>query len=83
MELEELSRARQVLTEADLAPGTEATIAVLTAPARRPPQPLDPVPQEVFTFEPTQKVNLNKKLFLESLRKAPRGSAAALAGFAL
>ena len=35
----ELSRARHILTAAELAPGNEATWRLLAGPARRPPQP--------------------------------------------
>ena len=48
----ELSRARQLLTVAELAPGDEATRAALTDPAKRPPQHREPIPPEVLQFQP-------------------------------
>ena len=40
----DLSRARRTLTSASLAPGDEATLAALSDPDRRPPQPRRPLP---------------------------------------
>ena len=45
----EVSRARQVLTAAELAPGNEATWAALTDPTRRPPVPRAEVPSELLS----------------------------------
>ena len=55
-------------------------MAALTNQERRPASPLSLLPEEVLTFQPEVTVRLDKKLFLESLRKAPRGSAAGLTG---
>ena len=63
-----------------MAPGTPDTLAVLKNPERRPEEPLEPLPQDLLDFEPEEKVSLNKKLFLETLRKTPRGSAGGLTG---
>ena len=49
-------------------------------PERRPPEALTAVPQEVLDYEPAEKLNLNRRLFLETLRETPRGSAGGLSG---
>ena len=51
-------------------------------PERRPPEqkPEDVLPREVLEYEPAEKLNLNKRLFVETLRKTPRGSAGGLSG---
>ena len=76
----ELSRARQVLTAAELAPGDEATRAALTDPAKRPPQPREPIPPEVLQFQPPTPVRLTSTAVARSLREAKRGSAPGLSG---
>ncbi|CAE7568781.1 unnamed protein product [Symbiodinium natans] len=76
----ELSRARQVLTAAALAPGDEATLRALTDPSRRPPQPLRPVPQHVMNHHPAEEVALSKQQVADALRTSKRGSAAGLSG---
>ena len=76
----ELSRARQVLTAAELAPGTDATWQALTDPARRPPQPLEPLPAELLAFQPDQQVRLAAGAVATTLREAKRGGAAGLSG---
>ena len=78
--LGELSRARQALLAAKLAPGDKETLAKLTNPERRPPRPLD-LPEEVRSFQPAEHVKLDKRLFLENVRRAPRGSSASLSGW--
>ena len=76
----ELSRARQLLTAAELAPGDEATRAALTDPAKRPPQPREPIPPEVLQFQPPTPVRLTSAAVARSLREAKRGSAPGLSG---
>ncbi|CAE7533395.1 unnamed protein product [Symbiodinium natans] len=76
----EISRARQVLTAAALAPGDEATLRALTDPSRRPPQPLRPVPQHVMNHHPAEEVALSKQQVADALRTSKRGSAAGLSG---
>ncbi|CAE7030091.1 unnamed protein product [Symbiodinium natans] len=68
----ELSRARQVLTSAELAPGDEATRAALTDPAKRPPQPREPIPAEVLQFQPLTPVRLTSAAVARSLRFGAR-----------
>ena len=48
----EISRARQVPTTTELAPGNEATWAALTDPARPPPAPRTEVPPELLSHQP-------------------------------
>ena len=48
----ELPRARQVLTSAQLAPGNEQTLRLLTDPERRPPAARRAIPEEVLAFQP-------------------------------
>ena len=76
----ELSRARQVLTAAELAPGTEATWRALTDPERRPPQPRSPIPAELLAYEPERQVQLAAGSVATALREAKRGGAAGLSG---
>ena len=66
--LGEVSRARQCLTGAALAPGNEDTFRALQD--RRPQQVIRPLTQEVLNFEPEVPVHM----FLTSLKSAPRGS---------
>ena len=76
----ELSRARQVLTAAELAPGTEATWRALTDPERRPPQPRSPTRAELLAYEPERQVQLAAGSVATALREAKRGGAAGLSG---
>ena len=68
----EVSRARQCLTGAALAPGTTETLAELQN--KRPQEVLRPVPEEVLNCTPEQPVKLDRQKFFESLKSAPRGS---------
>ena len=67
----EVSRARQCLTGAPLAPGTQETLQELQH--RRPQVQQRAVPEEILEHEP-QPVSLDRSKFLASLRSAPRGS---------
>ena len=67
-----MSRARQRLTGATLAPGTKATLHELQN--RRPHVQQRAVPEEILEHEPEQPVTLDRSMFLASLRSAPRGS---------
>ena len=70
--LGEVSRARQCLTGAALAEGTDHTFRLLQD--RRPQVVSRPVPAEVLNFDPERPVQLDRKAFLTSLRSAARGS---------
>ena len=72
-----MSRARQTLTAAALAPGNEATLAALQDPARRPPEPLRPLPAALASVP---RVHLSAAAVADSLRTAKKGAAAGLSG---
>ena len=76
----ELSRARQVLTTCDLAPGTEATWAALTDPVRRPREPRTTIAQDVLHHQPDQPPHLTTRAVAAALRSARRGCAPGLSG---
>ena len=76
----ELSRARQVLTAAQLAPGTEETYQALADPARRPPERMRDIPPEVLAHRPEEELALTVKQVADALRSSKRGSAAVLSG---
>ena len=76
----ELSRARHILTAAELAPGNEATWRLLADLARRPPQPRTPVPSEVADYQPSSPLQLGPTAIAAALRDAKRGGAAGLTG---
>ena len=74
-----LSRASQLLTASPLAPGTEATLAALSDPDRRPPALLRPIPQEAFSGAAPGPC-LQPREVAEALRTAKRGTAPGLSG---
>ena len=76
----QLSRARQALTAAALAPGTDETLQALSDPTRRPPSRHREIPAEVLSHEPAEAVTLSVQQVAESLRSARRGSAPGLSG---
>lgn len=75
-----LSRASQTLSSGKQAPGNKEALQKLPDPARRPTAPLEPLPQEVVDFASRAPLQVDKRLFHETLRTAPRGSAAATTG---
>ena len=76
VQLGEVSRARQCLTGASLAPGTEATFREIQS--RRPQEVQRPIPREVLEFEPATPLVVDRKMFLKSLKSAPRGASPGL-----
>ena len=68
----EVSRARQCLTGASVAPGNDTTFQDMQR--KRPQIPVAPFPEEVLNFQPEVPVHLDRKTFLSSLKSAPRGS---------
>ena len=76
----ELSRARQVPTAAELAPGTEATWDALTDAAKRPPEKRVATPAELLQCQPERSVQLSTRAVASALREARRGGAAGLSG---
>ena len=72
IKLGEISRARQCLTGASLAPWTEAMFQFLQA--RRPQVVARELPEAVQTFEPESLVTVDRKIFSKCLKSAPRGA---------
>ena len=70
--LGEVSRARQCLTGAALAPGTEERFQ--TMQNRRPQVATRPISQEAREFRPEVPVSIDRKVFLQCLKSALRGS---------
>ena len=68
----EVSRARQCLTGATLAPGTEETFHRMQS--RRPQVETRALPQEVHDFQPDTPLTVDRKVFLQCLKSAPRGA---------
>ena len=77
--LGELSAAGRALTAEPLAPATDATLAELRDPVRRPPEPYGPLPSEVASYQPGAMPVLVACL-PRRLRKARRGAAAGPSG---
>ena len=69
----EVTRARQCLTGDALAPGNDATLQELQS--RRPQEVQRDIPREVLESHPDVPVQLDRKIFMNSLKSAPRGSA--------
>ena len=79
VQLGEVSRARQCLTGAALAPGNADTLRELQS--KRPREVLRPLPQRVREFHPESPLELDRDKFLQSLKTAPRGSSPGPGGF--
>ena len=69
----QVSRARQTLTGAALAPKTEETFQLLQG--RRPQAQIREISDEAMQFTPEHPVQLKTKLFTKCLSGAPSGSA--------
>ena len=74
----DLSRARRTLTSASLTPGDEETLAALSDPDRRPPQPRRPLPPPPSL--PAAAIRLDAAAVADALRTAKKGTAAGLSG---
>ena len=70
--LNEISQARQCLTGAPLAPRNEATLQELRS--KRPHQVMREVPADIRNHIPSSQIELDRDIFLDCLRSAPRGS---------
>ena len=68
----QMSRARQELTGAKLAPRDESTLEELRH--RRPQERLQEISAEIIDFIPDRELKLDAKRFAECLRSAPSGS---------
>ncbi|CAE7314420.1 unnamed protein product [Symbiodinium sp. CCMP2592] len=76
----ELSAAGRALVAEPLAPGTEATLAELRDPSRRPPTPYAPLPQDIATYQAADPCPFPLPAFVACLRSARRGAAAGPSG---
>ena len=68
---EQVSRARQELTGAALAPRNAATLEALQG--RRPQDPVSAIPREVLDFQPASPLQLDSMAFAKCLWEAPAG----------
>ncbi|CAK0827030.1 unnamed protein product, partial [Prorocentrum cordatum] len=75
-----LSKARQLLASRGLAPGTAETLAELRDPARRPPRPAADMPPAARAFQPARLVELDRGIWTDCARSAPKGSSSSLSG---
>ena len=80
VQLGELSSARKALEGASLAPGTEATLTVVTNVEKRPSRPREPLPREVVEHAPVTPFDLDEKMFLLCLRFSRRDAATGPSG---
>ena len=78
--LRELSRARQALTSAGLAPGNDETLAELENRKLRPGNHSEPLPAAAMSYVLGRPLELKDAALQEALRGAGRGSAAGLSG---
>ena len=67
----QVSRARQELIGAALAPRNAATLEALQG--RRPQEPTSAIPCEVMDFQPMSLLQVDSKTFAKRLREAPSG----------
>lgn len=80
----DLSRARQALTSAALAPGTTDTLEAIRDPQRRPPAPRRPIPNHLLSPScGSAALRLEPQEVCEALRTAKRGTAPGLSGMSL
>ena len=71
----ELSAGRQALEGGPLTQWNELSLRELQNPARRPPVPRAPIPDDLLTVEPETPFVLELDLFLKNLKCARRGVA--------
>jgi hypothetical protein len=69
----EASRARQCLTGAEVAPGTEETLQALKE--KRPAGQRTLLPDDVMNFQPAAPLSLERGVFVDCVKTAPRGAA--------
>ena len=79
----ELSHARQVLEDAALAPGNQATLDALQDPERSPAQPRELLPEDLAQFIQATPFEQDEKLFNRNLRSSRRGAAAGPSGMTM
>ena len=78
--LGELSSARRALEGEAIARGDEATLAALRDRRRRPPEPREPIPEEVLHHQPATQVVFDNDWFLHNVRSSKKGAAAGPSG---
>ena len=78
--LGEASHAAKALTAAQLAPGSSATLAALSDPERRPPEPSAPLSPDVENFQSAASLPFDREAFLINLRSSSRGAAGDMSG---
>ena len=76
----ELSSARLALEGEAVAPGDQATLGSSRDRRRRPPEPREPIPQEILDHRPRAPFSLDFDGFLHNLRKSKKGAAAGPSG---
>ena len=79
--LGELSAARQALTAEPLAPAPDAALQHLIDPARRPPEPYQPLPPDLLQFQPESPAVLDRSALLANLRRARKAAAPGPSGY--
>ena len=81
--LGKVSRARQELLAAELAPGTAETLEDPTNSKLRPPRSFDTLTPEVRNYNPPRPLELNRTFLQQALRGARRGRAPGLSSTVL
>eukprot|EP00435_Cladocopium_sp_Y103_P075990 s57_g72.t1 len=76
----ELSAARQALLSGPLAPGTDATLAELRDPNRRPNEPYPAPSPANHNFQPDEPVQLPRAILVANLQRARKGAAPGASG---
>ena len=74
----EVTRARQCLTGAAFALGTDATLHEMQS--RRPQQVQRPIPRNVLEYRPNVPLQVDRNIFIKSLKSAPKGAFPAAGG---
>ena len=74
VQMGELSSSRQVLEGAEQAPGTLATLAALSDPERRPPEPRDLLPPELIHHRPQVELDLSPEGGCARISEHPDGA---------
>ena len=78
VQLGEVSCARQCVTGAILAPGTDTTLTEMQS--KRPQEVLRRIPRDVLDFVPESPLEVDRKIFVKSLKSAPRGASSGPGG---
>ena len=68
VQLGELSSRMQALEGGAIASGSNQALLELTNPQRRPPRPREPLPEDLVTFLPTRRFELDEIKFCHNLR---------------